>query len=419
MWGALPMSPLVVGSSSPASAAATNTANGISSNRRTSSTDMNNTSTDSLEDLQGLTKSPSVATSRLSAGSNGNDSCKDARKKRSSIDKMFPLGLSPVVNENSGSTLSKSFEEKDSINTSALPQGTPSSANQKLRDSTGYYTANESIEDGQSISDESKEFIAFSNENTPTSLNYLSRRTSSGSSASDVDSRRKSKSMSASKRSSIDHGSSVKILQLENSLESAKAEINMLRSELNGITKEKMILDVKIHSMEDQRNDFEARARALYDEVQSQAFLNSVLEQKNDELQCQISSDRLERNEQLQSKTKKLKAEIQKLTEEKKNYEERANDMCKEMGEQMSLLQSTAMARIESLEAELLQERREKEEIEVKLRLTKQADMMKSLKRSVIDVGRKSDSSDDTECTNSTEEINDEDDDEGDGTPTK
>ena len=84
---------------------------------------------------------------------------------------MFPLGLSPVVNENSGSTLSKSFEEKDSINTSALPQGTPSSANQKLRDSTGYYTANESIEDGQSISDESKEFIAFSNENTPTSLN--------------------------------------------------------------------------------------------------------------------------------------------------------------------------------------------------------------------------------------------------------
>ena len=93
--------------------------------------------------------------------------------------------------------------------------------------------------------------------------------------------------------------------------------------------------------------------------------------------------------------------------------------MCKEMGEQMSLLQSTAMARIESLEAELLQERREKEEIEVRLRLTKQADMMKSLKRSVIDAGRKSDSSDDTECTNSTEEINDEDDDEGDGTPTK
>ena len=388
------MSPMIVGSSSPASTAATNTTNDVISIRRRSSIDKNNTSTDSLEDLQGLTKSPSLATSRLSAGSNGNDLCEDARKKRSSIDKTFPLGLSPMIN---GISVSNSVEAKDSINTSALPQGTPSSANQKLRDSTGYYTANESIEDGQSISNESKEFIAFSNENTPTSLNCLSRRTSSGSSASDVDCRRKSKSMSASKRSSIDHGSSVKILQLESSLESAKAEINMLRSELNSLSKEKMILDVKIHSMEDQRNDFEARARAFYDEVQSQAFLNSVLEQKNDELQCQISSDRLERNEHLQSKTKKLKAEIQKLTEERKNYEERANDMCKEMSEQMSLLQSTAMARIESLEAELLQERREKEEIEVKLRQTRQADLMKSLKGSVVDVRRKSDSSDDTE----------------------
>ena len=198
-------------------------------------------------------------------------------------------------------------------------------------------------------------------------------------------------------------------------------EVNIpyrLKTEVNNITKEKMILDVKVHSMEDQRNDFETKARAFYEEVQSQAFLNSVLEQKNDELQCQISSDRLDRNEHLQSKTKKLKAEIQRLTEEKKLYEERANEMCKEMSEQMSLLQSTAMARIESLESDLLQERKEREEIEVKLRQTKQAAMMKSLKGSVVDVGRKSDSSDDTECTNSTEERYDEDE-EDDGTPTK
>ena len=43
---------------------------------------------------------------------------------------------------------------------------------------------------------------------------------------------------------------------------------------------------------------------------------------------------------------------IRNFKSEKKLYEERANEMCKEMSEQMSLLQSTEMARIESLESD-------------------------------------------------------------------
>ena len=153
--------------------------------------------------------------------------------------------------------------------------------------------------------------------------------------APDGDHRRKSISVSTSRRGSVDHGSSAKILQLENSLESATAEIERLKTEVNNITKEKMILDVKVHSMEDQRNDFETKARAFYEEVQSQAFLNSVLEQKNDELQCQISSDRLNKNELLQSKTRKLKDVIEKLTEEKKLYEDKEDEQSKRQLEKL------------------------------------------------------------------------------------
>ena len=45
--------------------------------------------------------------------------------------------------------------------------------------------------------------------------------------------------------------------------------------------------------------------------------------------------------------------------------------MCAEMGEQMSLLQSTAMGRIETLEGELFEERRKFEALEAELRQAK------------------------------------------------
>ena len=50
-------------------------------------------------------------------------------------------------------------------------------------------------------------------------------------------------------------------------------------------------------------------------------------------------SDRLNQNEDMASASKKYKAQIEKLINEKKTYEERANAMCAEMGEQMTLLQ--------------------------------------------------------------------------------
>ena len=86
---------------------------------------------------------------------------------------------------------------------------------------------------------------------------------------------------------------------------------------------------------------------SLQEDLQAMMFLNSVLEQKIIELEQTISRDRLEQNEHGANRGKKHKAELKRLTQERSNYEERANQMMTEMGEQMLLLQNTAMGRIE------------------------------------------------------------------------
>lgn len=86
---------------------------------------------------------------------------------------------------------------------------------------------------------------------------------------------------------------------------------------------------------------------SLQEDLQAMMFLNSVLEQKIIELEQTISRDRLEQNEHVANRGKKHKAELKRLTLERSHYEERANQMMTEMGEQMLLLQNTAMDRIE------------------------------------------------------------------------
>jgi len=92
-------------------------------------------------------------------------------------------------------------------------------------------------------------------------------------------------------------------------------------------------------------------------ELHAMMFLNSIQEQKIIELEQMISKDRLEQNETSLSRGKKHKAEVKKLATERASYEERANQMISDMGEQMGLLQSMAMSRIEVLENDLMSER--------------------------------------------------------------
>ena len=76
---------------------------------------------------------------------------------------------------------------------------------------------------------------------------------------------------------------------LECALENALKEVNNLKKELAVLITDKMVLAVKMHALEEQRKEAESRADENEKEVEAQVFLNSVLEQKNDELSHQLS----------------------------------------------------------------------------------------------------------------------------------
>ena len=95
------------------------------------------------------------------------------------------------------------------------------------------------------------------------------------------------------------------------------------------------------------KNNLEKKTSLLEEELHAMMFLNSILEQRINELEQAISMDRLESNETISNRGKKHKAELKKLALERSNYEERAHQMITQVTAQMALLQSTAMGRIE------------------------------------------------------------------------
>merc|ERR1712167_115537 len=86
-----------------------------------------------------------------------------------------------------------------------------------------------------------------------------------------------------------------------------------------------------------------------------------------EQLEEEISTARFDHNEALSGKSRKHKSELRRLASEREAYEERANGMIAQMNEQMQLLQNAAMTRIESLERELMEERRAREDLQEKV----------------------------------------------------
>eukprot|EP01036_Dinobryon_divergens_P025197 gene25197-33723_t len=103
--------------------------------------------------------------------------------------------------------------------------------------------------------------------------------------------------------------------------------------------------------------EVEDRASMLLEELHVFKFLNSIQEQKINELEQTISTNRMEHNESMSSKTRKHKAIVKKLTFERSEHEARTNAMISQLNEQMSLLQKMAMERMEVLEKDLMMER--------------------------------------------------------------
>ena len=111
----------------------------------------------------------------------------------------------------------------------------------------------------------------------------------------------------------------------------------------------------------------ERNATCWQEELQAMTFLNGVQEQQLLELEESVHRMRLDANEAISNRIRKHKTELKRLATDRANYEDQANQMIAQMGEQMGLLQQMAMSRIEELESDLMSERHRAEALQQEL----------------------------------------------------
>jgi len=98
----------------------------------------------------------------------------------------------------------------------------------------------------------------------------------------------------------------------------------------------------------------EGKAERCWNEVAAQFFINSVNEQRIQEMEIKMSHDRMNQNEDEREIKRKHKIQLKQVLEEKSEFEERAGTMIEELNEQMNSIQDMAMRRITELENDLL-----------------------------------------------------------------
>ena len=147
-----------------------------------------------------------------------------------------------------------------------------------------------------------------------------------------------------------------------------KAAMQQARDEIDLLGEKVVQMEEKFRQAEIDRdlainNEREQKIRLemAIEEINSLTFYNSLQDQKILEMEHFITQDRMEQNENNSNRSRKHKAEIKILKAEREEYEQKANEMIQQMQEQMSLLQTMAMNRIEELEKDLLAERRKNE----------------------------------------------------------
>jgi hypothetical protein len=114
----------------------------------------------------------------------------------------------------------------------------------------------------------------------------------------------------------------------------------------------------------------------------------------------------LDQNEHISSKNRKHKSEIKKLNNDRHEYEERANQMMSEMNEQMSMLQTMAMKRIEELENNLLEEGRKSDKLKDEIKVLQAKEKISTIishsnckNQQCVEMEEEDDESDDDEST--------------------
>jgi hypothetical protein len=146
----------------------------------------------------------------------------------------------------------------------------------------------------------------------------------------------------------------LRVTQLD--LDKANTDNELLRAQLAVEQANYEGSEQRFNELECLQADILVRAKAAIEEVGAMSFENSIQAMKISELEQIMTRDRIEASELVSMKTKKHKEDLQRLANERLDYEGRANTMIQEVNEQMLQLQQMAMQRIEQLERELMEE---------------------------------------------------------------
>jgi hypothetical protein len=136
-----------------------------------------------------------------------------------------------------------------------------------------------------------------------------------------------------------------------------KEQVSSLREQLAVKDKELGVSKSESEALRARVSESDARCVAATEEVNAASFVSSLTEQKIEELETNMSRDRMEFNEALSQKSRRHKSMVKKLNHERAEYETRADQMIQQMQEQMGQLQVMAMGRIETLERDLMAQR--------------------------------------------------------------
>ena len=115
------------------------------------------------------------------------------------------------------------------------------------------------------------------------------------------------------------------------------------------------------NAAEERASNAETTAKNYWDEVQAQHFINGVQAQGIEQLEQEISLDRMNQNESVREKNRKHKQALKRLKDERNEHEVRCENMMEQMQDQMNAVQEACMSRINSLEEELLEEKHQKD----------------------------------------------------------
>lgn len=117
--------------------------------------------------------------------------------------------------------------------------------------------------------------------------------------------------------------------------------------QVQGLKDEVREKDEEIARLRSELSAATAAKKAAQEDANATKFMCSLQEQRIEELEQQVSRERLDHNEELRNSNRKNKLIIKKLTQDRASYEERADQMIKQMNDQMTQLQQMAMSRIE------------------------------------------------------------------------